>query len=143
MDGFRNFVTYHYVFSSRKDTPYWRYITEEIVMDPLMLDRKFSQVPSAASELAMKLLQTHHMPGDQTMGGMPDILVGLQVSPLSVTQMDIVKQLIKARHGEVPEFYTSQTQDYWDQKKEYIKSLIDTAPSHYQYLRENIYNGQE
>jgi tryptophan halogenase len=143
MDGFRNFVTYHYVFSSRKDTPYWRYITEEIEMDPLMLDRKFNGIQSAASELAMKLLQTHHLPGDQSMGGLPDILVGMNTLPVSETQLAIVKQLIKARHGEIPDFYTAQTQDYWDQKKEYINSLTDTAPSHYQYLKDNIYNGKE
>jgi tryptophan halogenase len=142
MDAFRNFVTYHYVFSSRRDTEYWRHMTEVVQMDPLMLDRKFSQIPSAASDLAVKLLQTHDMPGNASMGGMPDILVGMNVLPISPTQMAIVKQLIAARHGEVPEFYTSQTQDYWDQKKEYIESLIESAPTHYQYLFENIYNGK-
>ena len=143
MDSFKNFVAFHYVFSSRRDTPYWRHVTENIEMDSLMLDRKFNQVPSPTSDLAIKLLQTHTMPGDQSMGGMPDIMVGMNTLPVSPTQLAIVKQLIAARHGQVPELYNTQTQDYWDQKKEYINSLIDTAPSHYQYLKENIYDGKE
>jgi len=143
MDSFKNFVTYHYVFSSRRDTPYWRYITQEIEMDSMMLDKKFSQIPSSASDLAVKLLQTHMMPGDSTMGGMPDILVGMNTLPVNSTQLEIVKTMISARSGQVPEFFTSQVQDYWDQKKEYINSLIENAPSHYQYLKENIYNGVE
>ena len=135
---------YHYVFSSRRDTPYWQHITENIEMDPLMFDRKFNQVPpTAAGDLAIKLLQTHTMPADQSMGGMPDILVGMHTLPVSPTQMQIVKMLIESRHGQVPEFFTSQTQDYWDQKKEYINSLMETAPTHYQYLKDTIYNGKE
>jgi glutaredoxin 2 len=62
---------------------------------------------------------------------------------MSTTQMEVVRMLIESRHGSIPEFYTSQTQDYWDQKKEYINSLMEAAPSHYQYLKENIYNGKE
>jgi len=143
MDSFRNFVTYHYVFSSRRDTPYWQHMTTAVEMDPLMLDPKLNQIPTAASDLAVKLLQTHVMPGDASMGGMPDILVGMNTLPVNSTQLEIVKMLIMARHGQVPEFYNSQIQDYWDQKKEYINSLIESAPSHYQYLRENIYNGKE
>ena len=144
MESFKNFVTYHYVFSSRRDTPYWQHITENIEMDPLMFDRKFNQVPpTAAGDLAIKLLQTHTMPADQSMGGMPDILVGMHTLPVSPTQMEIVKMLIESRHGQVPEFFTSQTQDYWDQKKEYINSLMETAPTHYQYLKDTIYNGKE
>jgi tryptophan halogenase len=143
MDGFRNFVAYHYVFSSRRDTPYWKYVTEEIEMDSLMLDRNFNQIPTAGSDLAVKLLQMHNLPGDASMGGMPDILVGMDVLPVSKTQLAIVKQLIEARHGQAPEFFTSQTQDYWDQKKEYINSLMETAPSHFEYLRDNIYTGTE
>jgi hypothetical protein len=143
MDSFRNFVTYHYVFSSRRDTPYWQYITSQIEMDPLMFDRKLNAIPTAATDLAVKLLQTHHMPGDPSMGGMPDILVGMNVLPVSRTQLDIVRMIIDARQGQTTEFYTSQTQDYWDQKKEYIESLVDTAPSHYQYLKDNIYHGRD
>jgi tryptophan halogenase len=143
MDSFRNFVTFHYVFSSRRDTPYWKHMTENVEMDSMMLDRKFNQIPSAVSDLAVKLLQTHHMPADASMGGMPDILVGMNTLPVSNTQLAIVKQLINGRHGQTPEFYTQQTQDYWDQKKEYITSLIEDAPSHYEYLKTNIYGGKE
>ena len=35
------------------------------------------------------------------------------------------------------------TQDYWDQKKQYIDMLAEDAPSHYQYLKDTIYEPVE
>lgn len=143
LESFKNFVAFHYVYSSRKDTPYWVHMTENVIMDPLMLDRKLNQIPSAVSELGIKLIQTHNLQGDVTMGGLPDIFVGMHTLPVNPTQLFMVRQLLTARHGQPPELFSSQTQDYWNQKKEYINSLAETAPSHYQYLRDNIYNGRE
>lgn len=143
MDGFKNFVGFHYAYSSRRDTPYWRHVTEEIEMDPLMNDKKFFQVPSAVAELGVKLIQTHNLPGDTSSGGLPDILVGMHTMPANPTQLTMVDYIITARTGTQPTLFNQQTQEYWDQKKEYINTLAEDAPSHYQYLKENIYNGKD
>ena len=143
MQGFKYFVTYHYTLSARRDTQYWKYVTEEICMDPKMFDPVLKEVPSQVAEMATRLLQTHHVPGDPQMGGMPDILVGMQTFPTNSVTLDIVGHLISARQGNWPEFLNPQTQEYWNQKKEYISKIAESAPSHYSYLKEKIYDGED
>jgi len=142
MESFKYFVAYHYTLSSRRDTPYWKHVTEEIEMDSDMLipgNQKNSQV----GDIAVRLLQSHHIPGDFSMGGVPDIFVGMHTGPVNKTQMKILSEILLGRNGTVPEFFNNQTQDYWNQKKEYIASIAATAPSHYQYLKEKIYSDKE
>jgi len=77
------------------------------------------------------------------MGGIPDIFVGMNHIPVNTTQLKVLEGLLLARNGEIPEMFTQQTQDYWDQKKQYIQMLADDAPSHYQYLTDTIYEPKE
>jgi hypothetical protein len=65
------------------------------------------------------------------------------MGPVNDTQMKVLSSILLGRNGTIPEYFNSQTQDYWNQKKEYINSLASTAPSHYQYLKDKIYNGAE
>jgi tryptophan halogenase len=143
LTGFKYFVGYHYTLSSRRDTKYWQYITEEIEMNPAMHDPQLNQIPNNVTDIAVKLIQSHYLPGDLSMGGIPDIFVGSNTLPLNLTQMKIMKDILESRKGTDPEFFMSSTQDYWNQKKEYINGLAETAPSHYDYLKETIYNGKE
>jgi tryptophan halogenase len=143
MQGFKNFVNYHYSLSARRDTDYWKYVTEEITMDKKMLDPTLKEVPSQVSEMATRLLQSHHVPGDPQLGGMPDILVGMRTLPTNSITLDIIKMIIEARNGQPLEFLSAQTQEYWNQKKDYIFKIAETAPSHYQYLKDVIYDGKD
>jgi tryptophan halogenase len=142
MESFKFFVCYHYTLSSRRDTPYWKHVTEEIEMDSSLLEPG-NQSPSQVGEIAVRLLQSHNMPGDFSMGGIPDIFVGMHMGPVNSTQMKVMSEILLGRNGTVPEYFNSQTQDYWNQKKEYINGLASIAPSHYQYLKEKIYNSRE
>ncbi len=142
MHSFKYFVTYHYTLSSRRDTPYWKHVTENIEMDSEMI-KPGMQGQTQVSEIAVRLLQSHHLPGDFSMGGIPDIFVGMHTSPVNATQMKLLSEILLGRNGTVPEYFNSQTQDYWNQKKEYINGLAGTAPSHYQYLKERIYDNKE
>lgn len=143
MQGFKHFVSFHYTLSARRDTPYWRYVTEEITMEPRMYDDKLKELPNQVSEMATRLLQSHNVPGDPHMGGMPDILVGMHTIPTNSVTLDIVGSILEARQGQKPEFFSQQTQEYWNQKKDYIRRIAESAPSHYQYLKENIYDGKD
>jgi tryptophan halogenase len=142
MQSFKYFVTYHYTLSSRRDTPYWKYITECIEMDSKMLTDG-EQAPSQVGELASRLIQSHNIPGDFSMGGIPDIFVGMHTIPVNTTQLKVMSSILLGRNGSIPEFFNNQTQDYWNQKKEYIRGLAGSAPTHYQYLKEKIYNNKE
>lgn len=143
MDGFKSFVAYHYTLSARRDTAYWRHVTEEIVMEPRMHDPVMKELPNQVVEMATRLLQSHNVPGDPHMGGMPDILVGMHTLPTNTITLDIVGGILESRQGQKPEFFSQQTQEYWNQKKDYIRRIAETAPSHYQYLKDNIYDGKD
>ena len=143
MKGFQYFVGYHYTLSARRDTPYWKYVTEEITMDEEMTDISKNYGGSQITEIAIRLLSSHHLSGDFSLGGMPDILVGTHNFPVNDTQMKVLADILLGRNGSVPEFLTAQTEDYWNQKKEYIESLSLDAPSHYAYLKEKIYGGKD
>jgi tryptophan halogenase len=142
LHSFKWFVAYHYALSSRRDTPYWKHVTEQIIMDPDMIDCH-PAYNSQVVDLAIRLLSSHHIPGDIAMGGIPDIFVGNHTLPSNPTQLRLYSSIIEGRNGVSPEFINSQTQEYWNQKKEYIESLAAEAPSHYQYLKEKIYNGAD
>ena len=144
MTGFRDFVAYHFTLSSRRDTEYWKANGEYIQMDPRMEDPKYSEVlQSLPAVMAQNLLQSHHLSGGIETSGVPDIFVGNRTIPANTTQLTILNNLVVSRQGKAPEIYTKQLQDYWDQKKAYIQELANDAPSHYQYLKENIYNGKD
>jgi tryptophan halogenase len=143
MQGFKHFVSYHYTLSSRRDTPYWKHVTENITMEPRMVDGNLKELPNQVTEMATRLLQSHHVPGDPNLGGMPDILVGMQTTPTNSITLDIVRSVIVGRQGEAPEFFSQQTQEYWNQKKDYISRIAEHAPSHYQYLKERIYDNKD
>ncbi len=142
MHSFKFFVCYHYTLSSRRDTPYWKHVTENIEMDSNMLIPG-NQMPSQVGELAVRLIQSHHLPGDFSMGGVPDIFVGMHTMPVNPTQLNVMSSILLGRNGSIPEYFNNQTQDYWNQKKEYINGLAASSPTHYQYLKEKIYNGKE
>mgnify|MGYP006908360699 FL=1 len=108
-------------------------------MDATSTDRRLFEQPSTPKEMANRMLQSHDLPGELNMGGMPDIFVGNRYTPANYTQLKVLKDLYQWRQGSVPDIYTKQTQDYWDQKKEYINTLCEDAPSHYQYLKDTIY----
>ena len=144
MTGFKHFVQYHFSLSSRRDTEYWRQATEYLRMDPRMDNTKLvDSLESLPTVMANALLQSHQLQGDLSMGGIPDIFVGNRCIPANMTQMKVLEDLMVARNGSLPEIYTQQLQDYWDQKKDYIQTLANDSLSHYEYLKKNIFERDE
>ena len=144
MTGFKYFVAYHYTLSSRRDTEFWRAAGEYIRMDARLDDPKFNNsAESLPAVMANALLQSHELRGDLSMGGIPDIFVGNRCIPSNKTQLTVLENLMIARNGSAPEIYTKQLQDYWDQKKDYIQTLANDSPTHYQYLKDKIYGGED
>lgn len=134
MENFKSFVTFHYIPSSRRDTEYWRYVTSNVEMN--------FQTDANVEKVARSLVLGHTL-RDQD-GGMPDIFVGMHMFPMNPLAYDWWMYGEKVKAGkDVPDYYTQQAQSYWNQKKFQIDKLTDKLPSHYQYLKENIYNNRE
>ena len=135
LTGFAKFVSMHYAFSQRTDTPYWRWCTEINEYDMDMIDgvirdqRTYARIADCLDQGII----------DPELGGIPYILSGLGVECISTTAVsDMRKQRVGAiQTDDDLNLIKNKFKDYFNETTEYIKSL----PSHYQYLKENIYNG--
>lgn len=141
MESFKNFVAYHYTLSSRRDTPYWQHVTQNINMDSRMLDPMLTELPTVVSNYAGRLLRIHELGHD--MGGVPDIFVGMHTMPINRITLEHHKNMTRMQRGKEAEVYLGTTQNYWNQKKSNAERIANNCPSHYQYLKEKIYNGKE
>ena len=135
LTGFAKFVSMHYAFSQRTDTPYWRWCTEINEYDQDMIDgivRDFRTHAKIADCLDNGVIHPE-------LGGIPYILSGLGVECISTTA---VSDMRKTRAGVTQteydlEIIKNNFMKHFNETTEYVKSL----PSHYQYLKENIYGG--
>ena len=121
LDTFKEFVAYHYIASSRKDTKYWKHVTENISIDS-----------DESIDLAHNYTVNHTTSNDSA--GLPDILVGMHYyshNPLSVDWTSFVtgSPLVTSKNWE----------NTVSQKNRLYQSISDKSLSHYNYLERFIY----
>jgi len=132
VEHFKIFIAYHFTMSARRDTPYWRYMTEEVDMG--------IDTVKIVGDYAYKFLQSHELSGSIAEGGMPDIFVGMHQSPINSTQLAITNEIMSGHgKGKTGDLLDPLTQMYWDQKKRRVTNIMNRSPSHYQYLKKHIY----
>jgi flavin-dependent dehydrogenase len=143
MQSFKTFVTCHYTLSSRRDTPYWQHVTENIELDYRMIDKELSELHTIASDIAGKMLRSHELgTGD---GGFPDIFVGNHMLPVNRMSLEKIKYdgLYIGTARTVPAIFNTATENYWRQKKAKNEHVVNKCPSHYQYLKTKHYKDKE
>jgi len=130
MENFKAFVTFHYIPSARRDTEYWKYVTNNVEMNFLE--------DLGVKDITRSFVFDHRMPDDNS--GIPDIFAGMHMFSMNPLSYDWLKFNNKTKHeNNVVNYYTQQTQTYWNQKKHRINKLADNLPSHYKYLKEKFY----
>jgi tryptophan halogenase len=123
---FAEFVAIHYSLTKRTDTPYWKALTEKDYFSTA------KHSPSTFDQIIDNRAFTHISP---LSGGYSWIQAGMEYFPLD---------RITATLGEMEtptdykEFYKNQI-DYLDGRKKYWESIIDSQPTLFEYLRDNIY----
>jgi tryptophan halogenase len=133
MNAFKLFVAYHFTLSQRRDTKYWRYVTEETDM---FSHDDFGTIGGYAG----RILHSHQIESNEN--GIPDILAGMQTYPANKTQMEMVKSVLKGRGINNQGLVDPMTLKYWEQKYKYFTNLASKAQSHNQVLKKNIYKGK-
>ena len=143
MKTFKIFVTLHYSMSSRRDTPYWKHVTEQVEIDHRLIDKQLAELHTMVSELAGSMLQKHEL-GFNT-GGIPDIFVGNHNIPMNRYSME--KDLYDDLYITPPNLKTGQlnqdTLNYWNRKKVQNELTAAKCPSHYQYLKQTHFNNED
>ena len=128
-DRYRGFVEMHYYLSSRDETPYWRYITEDI-------DYHWSDAFNLGYRQFLMQntdLRDYNAQGFSELGpggyiGIVFVALGMNYSSFSPAMIAIEGH----NYEECKDYYLK----YWKDLEKYIKKL----PSSYQFLLKNVYN---
>jgi len=141
LDGFRDFVALHYCISSRCDTKYWKYHTQEKTYLGLDGDKGHYRNQNGMTfrdsfYSAMHILQTHKVWTPQ-FSGWAYIMAAMDYAPLGEYFYNILIQ----DHPEVDE-RTTETYEHWLNHRENLIEYVKTLPTHYEFLKEHIYKDE-
>jgi hypothetical protein len=120
LDGFKAFVEMHYALSMRDDTEYWRHVTS-IKYDSHEVEQLTTNVVSSSNYRGL-------------LGGMPYIAAGMGY----LTSYRIGDGLGAILEEDIDAFYTIERE--FEMFSESLNSYIDTLPSTYEFLKQNIYS---
>lgn len=118
--GISKFVAMHFQFSQRDDTPYWKKLTME------------KEYPNDYFDLSKQVYNNREFYSPIW----SCIAVGLgytTITPIILQELNFSKNLNLIDHLNAGFIARDQKRKLW-------KESIDTAPTHYEYLKKNIYN---
>ena len=137
IDNFATFVSSHYGLSMREDTSYWRWATQKNEYDPEIHGIFVPKNDHWVNSMATVIGNNAFTPVNQ---GMNFIMAGMGIRPVSSEAMFRAKhdktgvsESRKRQLEKIKDKFLSERQKYTD----YIKTL----PTHYEFLRDNIYGG--
>lgn len=135
--GFKDFISQHYALSMRSDTPYWKHITENIEFSSALSSQATlsgqNHALLASSDLGFRLHTSRKF--DSGMSGIMYIAAGMGYNPIDQYYL----QHEDPRVFDSPEL-RRQVYEQWLQRRESVLAHIDSLPTHYQFLKDTIYN---
>lgn len=137
--GFKDFISQHYALSMRNDTPYWQEVSGKVTYSHGMNGTEnlagFSHGAQSRTDLAFRLHRNRMF--DQGMGGIIYIAAGMGYNPV---EPNFLRHEDERLH-ESPEM-RAPVYENWLKHKEEVLEHIKTLPTHYEFLRNNIYNSK-
>lgn len=132
MEGFKQFVSIHYGLSTRDDTEYWRHVTHNVryIKNHLDLIPEFRY---NNLDLIYRINSTNFFPSDSPDGKL-FIMAGMGINPVSKN----LAQMEASRYPGAVEVWKNSRNRYEENKTELLQ-YIETLPTHYEFLRDNIY----
>lgn len=134
---FRDFVSQHYALSMRDDTPYWHYVTEEHEYCPEMIGEYSLQNTQYVDLLGLVTMNqtypTAFLPTLFIVGGM-----GFK----SISTKELIRHNGSKFHIDKAEELRFSVEKYY-QYRDVVEKYIDSLPSHYEFLKQEIYGGKD
>lgn len=134
---FRDFISQHYALSMRDDTPYWDYQVNYHNFAPEMLDQYVTRQAQY-----MNLIGTMTMDQQWQVSFPPALFIaaGMGLKPISTKELVVLNgtRFDKDKIEEL-EYVKKRYYEY----KEYVQKVIQSAPSHYEFLLNHIYKGKD
>ena len=134
VSNFVDFVSMHYAFSQRTDTPYWRWATQINEYNPNMMSIFLNKFGSYQNFFGNSITNDNWVMGSN---GILFIAAGMGMK--SVKHFAAMEQILDAR-GETIDMIHDCKRKYEQYRDELVKH-VNTLPSHYEFLRDNIYGG--
>lgn len=122
IDILRGFIETHYAFSSRDDSNYWRYVTEDI--DYPKDDN------SILMDIIKRSIRERNYLDKTSNDGTPYIMAGLNYSHFSPAMILSREETEDVR--KIKELFLKEDEHFYN--------LIDSLPSTYDFLKEKIYS---
>lgn len=144
MNGFRNFVSIHYKFSSRTDTPYWKYQTQEKdwwkVWDDEQIDKRFYSFTTKTAGVMFdnfyEMIHYFHSCAHiwpVEFDGVAYILAGMGYKPIDTYHADLL-QSSKESGRQLKEVY-----DGWKRHVSNVTEKVQRLPSSCEFMRRYVY----
>ena len=134
LEAMKNFVTLHYTMSLREDTPYWKDATNTVEFEQHWGGQTSEATLEALNDYR-KLIDYHHKkafdPKSMAEGAIY-IAAGQGIRPFG--DYLFYERADDERIQDVKDYHASYIKD-----RNFMLDWVKTLPSHYQYLKENIY----
>jgi tryptophan halogenase len=137
--GFRDFVSQHYALSRRTDTPYWRHVTQNVVYSPIAFNDFVPQQNSYTNLLGA--ISGGNVYQEQLQGN-NYIAAGMGVRNIATKELveeEFRNNLFRGVTDQRERLENSRNEYHQHQK--WLSEYVSSLPSHYQFLKENIYGG--
>jgi len=134
---FRDFVSQHYALSQRTDTPYWRWCTQlneycpDMMGDHMLMQ---AQYPNLVGNISASQSYNPELVGNMF------IAAGMGVKSISTKELIFYGSRLGVTQKEEEIGYAKRR---YEEYRDYIIDYVKTLPSHYQYLKDNIYGGKD
>jgi len=133
MERYTSFIAAHYALAERDDTPYWKYVTEEMnYMDDGSFEWKHlsEYIPS-------KITMNSDWSGEVgRKNGMSFIMAGFGYNPISKMS---VEMFYGKQNMHVPLSRSNDIDRLMKEEIENNREYINKLPNHYQFLKRSIY----
>lgn len=135
MSKFSGFIAGHYAFAERDDTPYWKEVTENIDY----LRNGNSPLWNFLTRVAGDIATLNSWNDVTDIDGTPHIMAGMGMNVVTKHAMEEhYQEKLTDEHDDFGKSFELQSDidKYVKEQSEYVKSL----PTHYEFLRDNVYN---
>lgn len=134
IESFKEFVSAHYGFSQREDTEYWHWVTNAVQYRPDFSDVGIRRTMTWENMTMDYLINPNVTHENQ---GMNYICAGMGYSAASKYWID----MLYYHNGNDYMPKMESMRDEWIQTESKIREYVKTLPTHYEFLRDNIYGG--
>ena len=134
--GFKDFISQHYALSLRNDTTYWKEVSGSTkysrAMNSTVNLAGLDHDVKSSTDLGFRLHRSRQF--DNNMGGIIYIAAGMGYNPIEANFIRYQDRKVNESPAIRQPVY-----DNWLKHRDEVLEHIKTLPTHYQFLKDNIY----